>query len=422
MNARDSLTGCLRRILSGPWHFIQLRGVPVDVVPRPDGDVDLLGSRESLDALLAAAFEWVRAGDCHLRVNSRNRRKVQLTLFSPTGEDHVVLDLWIELWQLDKRRKGLNWKLLAAAAEGRESVRRLPAALEAGVYLHHLACKRRNPGDPAAAARLRCYRDACREGGEEELAAAIDAALEAGGLPPSVFKRADELLYAAVPQPLTKGPGVVARNLLAKFPNIIPGMPRRVRMVSVMGCDGSGKSSLAAGLAADSRLVRGVFVGKHLYRKNWIYKLGVIFLRPLLFQDRERFDDTMAPLAYCFASLRLRVKCWFARDPVLLIDRTLMDFLLVGRKTDAPRFSRFAWLARFMGPRIPVVHLVASFETVSRRKREMTAQGHGSYDMLMFRCHTGRAPTDYTAFYNGGPLESATPAAARVLRIIRGKP
>jgi thymidylate kinase len=183
-----------------------------------------------------------------------------------------------------------------------------------------------------------------------------------------------------------------------------------------MGCDGSGKTTLASAIAASHADIEGVLTGKHLYRKSWLYKLLVIFVRPLLLQDREHFDETFAPVAYLRACIGLRLKLWRRTRGVLLMDRSLADFLYVGRKTESPQFCRSLWLSRVIGRRIPVVHFILPFERVRERKQEMTRAGHAAYDAAMFRHFTQRAPTDYVAFNNAGAVTPGAEALGRILQ------
>ena len=186
-------------------------------------------------------------------------------------------------------------------------------------------------------------------------------------------------------------------------------------MLTIMGCDGCGKTSLSRRLAADRPDIHSVYTGKHLYRKWLGYKLLVIFVRPLLCQGRETFDDTFAPLVYLLACLRLQLKLLLPRRGLVLIDRSLMDFLLLARKTDAPRFSSCRWLAGLFGTRLPHVHLIVPFPCLQARKLEMTRAGHACYDTLMFHYLSRRIPTDYTVFDNRGTEETSAGALGRIL-------
>jgi hypothetical protein len=197
------------------------------------------------------------------------------------------------------------------------------------------------------------------------------------------------------------------------------GAPRRVSLVSVMGCDGAGTTTLARRLTDDLDFISGVLTGKHLYRKSWFYKLTVIFIRPLLFQDREKYDETLAPFVYLRACLGLRIKLWKKRGQVRLIDRSITDFLMVDRKTDHPRFCRSLWLARFFGRRIPIIHCVLPYARVLERKNEMTEAGHDAYDTAMFQHLSRRVPTDYVVFNNSGTLDEAAVAAGRIIAWMR---
>ena len=91
------LQTCVARICAGPWMLIQLRGDPLSERLIDAGDVDLLATREAIQALTAAVYEWVRAGDCHMRLVARNRYKSALTLYSTDGKHRLDLDLWLEV-------------------------------------------------------------------------------------------------------------------------------------------------------------------------------------------------------------------------------------------------------------------------------------------------------------------------------------
>jgi hypothetical protein len=186
-------------------------------------------------------------------------------------------------------------------------------------------------------------------------------------------------------------------------------------MVTVMGCDGCGKTSLCRRLASRRADIRGVYTGKHLYRKSLVYKLLVIFVRPLLFQGREKFDDALAPLAYLLACLRLQAKLLLPRTGMVLIDRSLMDVLFLERKSDAPRFSAWRWLACLFGTRLPHIHFLVPFACLQERKLEVTRAGQMIYDTEVFRHFSRRTPTDYVVFDNRGALDDSAEALGRIV-------
>ena len=413
---RQRLETCVNRLLAGPWRFIQLRGEALGLSSIGGDDVDLLGTRQSVDALARAAFDWARAGDCHFRIDARDRCKTRFTLISPDGSERLELDLWIELWQIDRRNQCLTYQECEAVLEEEPAaIRRLPVMLETCVYIHHLASKRKDLSGPSATARLHHYLAACRENGHTVLAAELERVLREKSIEPATLAEFMAPLDAAIRMPAARSPRRRLARLRDKLADAWLGMPRRVSMISVMGCDGAGKTTLARKLAEDTATFSGVFTGKHLYRKCWCYKLTVIFIRPLLFQDREKYDETMAPVVYLRACLGLRLKLLGSSGRIRLIDRSLMDFLMVDRKTDHPRFCRSVWLARFFGRRIPVIHCVLPYEKVLERKDEMTRAGHDAYDVSMGLHHSRRVPTDYVVFNNSGTLEDSARAAARVI-------
>lgn len=406
----------LTELYQGPWQFVQLRGAPIGVQDIDAGDVDFLGNRASVDALLTAAFAWVRAGRCHMRVRSRDANKMVLVLHSLDGSQAVSLDLWMQLWQLDAGRSCLRYEQCVPLLTGpRSGIHRLPAVAEACVYVHHLISKQKDLASERVQGRLAGYVEDCTSAGDGELASALgriaaERCIDAACLA-CCNSRLRGLGLAGQTNTGPRWPGKLVDELRAAWLDA----PRKTRYIALMGCDGSGKTSLARVLRQDDPETYSVYTGKHLYRKSMLYKLATIFIRPLLFQPREQFDEFLAPWNYLRASVALQLKLWFNRSCITLVDRSLVDFLMVARKTDRPRFHRTRWLVALLGRRIATVHVVVPQERLQARKQEMTPAGHIEYDRLMFEHFSRRTPTDYCAFYNGGSLEESGRALRRLL-------
>ncbi len=417
-----NLCACIVRIHSGPWVFIQLRGEALSPESADRGDVDFLGTRGSIEALSDAVLCWVRAGDCHMRLASRNRCKTTLTLFSTDGKHRIDFDLWVELWQLHAKSVCLRYadcEPLLSSQTG--SIRRLPLAVEAAVYLHHLVSKRRDVTLPGAAKRLEGYRGACLRANLGELADAVGSVIQGRCITPATLAVANRILDSTLKTAWRSN----ARNRFGQgLHGLRAGMlsgPRPPRILSLMGCDGCGKTAQAECLKSGGGCVEAVFTGKHLYRKSLLYKLAVIVIRPLLFQKREAFDETLAPLIYLRACLGLQLKLWRRRRGLLVMDRSLMDFLMVDRKSDTPTLCRSRWLADAFGRRIPTVHLILPYEQLVQRKKEVTEAGHARYDAAMFKRFTRQIPTDYTLFNNSGGLKESAAALGLIVQAIAAR-
>lgn len=411
----SGLDWCLREIRRGPWAFIQLRG-EADWSNRlsDDEDIDLLGSQASIDTLLTHVYKWVQSRRCHARIVSRQSTKTQLTLFSIDGTRRVIFDLWIRLWQFDHKRGYLTYSASLAKPTKGESVARMPIEYEACVYLQHLICKKRNLQKSSAQRRLAFYKDACPD--DSLVLPLLKQALQSE-TPDDQIDR-ESLAFLDQQQSITRPPWMHRRldKLLRQFRELCLAAPRRGAVLAVMGSDGAGKTTLAQRIASDAPTTRRVFTGKHLYRKSFVYKLMVIFIRPLLFQSRESFDERITPLVYLRACLGLRLKLWRYRGKELvLMDRSLSDFLYCNRKTDHPSFSRFRFLSRLAGKRIPTIHFMVCPQQVHDRKPEMTKQGISTYNADMYRHHTLRSPTDYLVFNNDASLDVAHQALSNIL-------
>lgn len=416
-SSRDDLSGCLKQLQQGPWRFLQLRGNPIDDSAIDDDDVDLLGSRASVDLLIGAAFGWMKAGKCHLRVTAKKSDKVELTLFSLDGQHQVQFDLWIQLAQLDRGRSQICFHDCASHVTNTQAaITRLPIDLEACIYLHHLICKRKDLASQSVQDRLASYSDGCREAGIRDLAALLEQVRTDKQISPATEQFTLSRLNSTLCPKRCQSSVRSALNRVRQS-WLLP--PRTTSMMSIMGCDGAGKTTLAERLAEQSPQTFRTFTGKHLYRKSLSYKLAVIFLRPLITRSRERFDEILAPCLYLRACLSLSWRLLF-RKRRTLVDRSLVDFLYVDRKTDRPAFCRSSWLIGWFGRRIPTVHCHVSFENVIQRKQEMTAAGHSAYDRDMFDHFTRRVPTDYVAFNNDGSLSESLPALSKILASLIG--
>ncbi len=414
---REKLLTCLQLFLSGDWAFVQLRGEAPDEKAFDGDDIDLLGAESSVDALLDAAQEWVRDGMCHIRVVRQRQRKLEFFLYSIDGRHSLHFDLWIELPQLDGGRDWLSFDHVTEIARPEDGgFLRLPLDVEASVFVHHLVCKKKALSDPKQQQRLASYTDRCTQEGHTELAQRLTNIRTTGSV-----SMEDESFTLEVIRNKSAAKNGVGRSAAMTHPRnrLVSNWlaaPRKTGWISIMGCDGAGKTSLATEIAAKGEVIDRVYTGKHLYRKSLLYKLAVIFIRPLTFQSRENFDEVISPLVYLRACFGLRLKILFSSSKVTFVDRALPDFLYLDRKTDHPKFSRFSWLMRWFGCRIPVAHCLTSFENVQKRKDEVTAAGHKIYDDTMYALHTKNCPTDYVAFNNDGTLEESAATLSRIVK------
>jgi hypothetical protein len=398
------LDNCIRGIKEGPWTLLQLRGDLISSKDVNGDDVDFLTSPESLDLLLKSVFEWTKNGWCHGHVRRRLNRKAELCLFSPEGSACLKLDLWLRLPQLDEGRT-LTLENCVGLLSG-TGIQRLPLKLEVALYLQHLLAKKKDLREDKYRKSLANYRQRC-----PEFALELESVEELGIIPGEVKEHSAEILREAFGEsPTGKTP------LLGIYEEGFLSYPRTVKAISVMGCDGAGKTSLSWSLTELEKRYARVFTGKHLYRKSWLYKLAVIFIRPFTFQSRERFDELFAPLVYLRACLGLRIKLLRWKRGITLIDRGLLDFMYLNRKSDRPGFSRLFFLSRLCGKRIPVVHVMADYAAIRQRKDEVSEKGHECYDKDMWQAHALRCPTDYLAFNNTGSLKNSSLALDQVLR------
>ncbi len=429
------LRRCVQRICSGDWSFIQLRGVDLADVNFNAEDVDLLGTETSVYHLLDAAFSWVQLGECHLRFTRRRHRKATLTLFSVDCQHRIQLDLWIELPQISRGRSALKFSDVPAASritsgrpgQSQTGILRLPVWIEVCVYLQHLVCKQKDVASTIVQERLRKYL---------EVESSADRGIHSQDVGVSMAETVwVQDLNQALQRCLSTGQISLADERLAercisqhlKLNRVhraswqrvhgwwLDGTRSKRRMLAIAGCDGTGKTTLADCMQQSEPDGIRHTVGKHLYRKSLIYKLLVIFVRPLICSSRERFDEIIAPLNFLLACLKLRMLWICFPHQWRIFDRCPADFLYLDRKTDHPRFSRWTWLRQLFGLRVTTVHLVVSSYVLDQRRREVTQKGHAAYDREMREQLSRHVPTDYLAVNHEGSTEQMVGNLQRLL-------
>ncbi|KAG1660432.1 Lipopolysaccharide export system permease protein LptG [Nymphon striatum] len=235
------------------------------------------------------------------------------------------------------------------------------STLRLAVYIQHLICKKRKIDNQSTISKAELLFSALKQSISNET---NDLTLEYINkqcllLSPNSFIRSIKRVHS-----------LLKESCLAA--------PRKTRMISIMGSDGAGKTTLA----------------NHLL-------------------ESEENISRLAPWVYLRASLGIRIKYWRQKNKgLMLVDRTIMDFLYLDRKTDTPRFSHFKFLSHFFGKRIPIVHCIVNPQNIAERKPEMTENGILLYNKDMFDCHAQRYPTDYLAFNNDCSLEESANALA----------
>ena len=414
----DILGDIVDAINCGPWRFIQLRGAPLSRADIDQGDVDLLGSRASANLLLKAARSCGSDGKCHFWIKSRDANKISAAFISLDGKHVLRFDLWINLPQI-QGRSHLRYVDLEKLLAGTDcSIRRLPTPVEAAIYIHHLKAKQKDIASFRVQQRITHYANICSEAGAADLNTAFALITRMHVVAKDALDIANRHLECAriLPSPETRSRW--QHKISTEFSAALLAPPRKIRHIAIMGCDGSGKTTLTKNHAAQGDGGYFTFTGKRLYRNSLIYKLLVIVVRPLLLQGREKFDDVIAPWNYVRAIAALEAKIWVFPRGVTLIDRSTLDFLVVDRKSDQPRFHPATKFLSKLGRRIPTIHLFVPDDVLQSRKAEMTTVGHAKYDQLIFDHATQRSPSHYTAFHNGADACFSKAAFANVLKLV----
>lgn len=372
------------------------------------GDVDLLVAAAAIPTMLDIVDEVAAEWNLHYRLQRSGPRKIGVAIFSADMAHSIRIDLWVQLWQIFGGRSYLTYEDVARFAVDTDGpVRRLPADLEAAVYIQHLAIMDRDPTSPSNAERLSGLLHRCS--GHPVLAEALERILTTGQIDRSAIRTAEQQLRGRCGEQLegrgriTRRQSVLGRARRRWFEH------RRLNGVALVGVDGSGKTSLGGAVA--EALDYDTFPAMNAYRRSLVFRGIYKANRYTPRLPYETIDNMLTPLTYAIAAYRLPK---IVSDHTVL-DRYLGDFLIVDRKSDQPRLSRIArLLANFHRP-CTTIHIRASWSTIESRKDEVTEKGHAWYDLTMLRHYRSQPVVDYVAFRNDGELEPAAAALTKFL-------
>lgn len=407
---------------NGTYEFILLRPAPLDEnLINSNTDIDLLGSASSEASFLAAAFALVRQGLCHLHISRNDARKTKVVLFSTDGSSAIHIDLWKDLWQTTNfRRVRIEFFEKVNLSSTTNAILRLPILLESCLYIQHLRVKRKTIHSHAVQERLRYYRHGLEKSGYDLLAENLSELKKTGHFAKEILRLSEFYLEN---QGGLSFPAITRmdriKRALGKITTLYYRAPDRARLFALMGCDGVGKTSISRELLDDKNDNFRSQKGKSLYRRSVVYNLLAPLRSVIASGDPDKFEERLSGTLYIVASSRLRLKllfrsAWGTRRP-LILDRTPADLLFHDRKNDEARMSRSVWLEKLVGVRVPVVHLVADYDCVASRKREVTLRGQAAYDESMFDFHQSQSPVNYTVFWNGGDRGASGWALRRIL-------
>jgi len=418
-SARQRLEEVVRGIAvgNGQFQFALLRESPVDGGLIDQGDADLLGTRQSVTALLRMLLQRALAGDIHFRVTANKPEKLQVSVFSTDFAHSATYDLWIDLTQIHDGRSLIRFEDVSPFLTQQSGIEPLPSCIAGAVYLQHLIAKKK----PLTAAHTsqRIHSFAAHRCPDSKCGVARwfrDIARVATIRPPAPSEAALQIERLLQIRLADESHQTTSRWRFRR--KIEAG-----DAVCIQGVDGVGKSTLITALVEDGTAASESLIGKKLYRRSLIYRLATRTARHRAPAAREAIDERLATIVFLRAvSAFRRTLAWrrLRGTGTLLVDRSPLDFLYLGRKSDQGRFHPAVDRLESLAPSTPTIHLVAPHAVTSIRKSELTEAGHAAYDDAMLLRIAGQSPCDHLVFHNGGDVsEASVTLAAYLTRFIK---
>jgi hypothetical protein len=99
-----------------------------------------------------------------------------------------------------------------------------------------------------------------------------------------------------------------------------------------------------------------------------------------------------------------------------LLDRSIASFLITERKSDTPTLTRAATWIESLIPPVTSVLLTLPHSELTRRKQEMSAPGHDTYQRMLFEQALRQQPADLILLANLPSTQAAATAICELLR------
>ena len=99
-----------------------------------------------------------------------------------------------------------------------------------------------------------------------------------------------------------------------------------------------------------------------------------------------------------------------------ILDRSIASFLITDRKSDLPILARGATWIEALIPAVTSVLLTLPHAELTRRKQEMSAPGHDTYQRMLFEQALRQQPSDLVLLANLPSVQAAATAICELLR------
>lgn len=407
------------------YRLILLRHKEISIDELLIDDLDLLIAHNDFDHFLLALQNEVVKTNCHLLIRRSKPIKYDIQIISKDFGRSIKIDLWLAFDQAGPKKTYLIFEDFESKIFLQEgNIWRLQSTLEFLLYVQHLFAKEKNLSSPSVSKRIDYYIQSLARAKHTDSNKLIRIALdilETQKITSEVHEIINKLLSSELSLKKARfkcvnGPLRRMENYIKKVLSFFISMCPKYNAIGIIGLDGVGKTSLIGEIVGNDKINRVVrsfhpLVGKHLYRRAFLFRGIYKINRSTLRLKMEKVDELLGTIAFLTSYINfLNLQGFHDRKDkkVAIFDRFLPDFLYVGRKGNHPSVSLFGKLInRCLPYSAKIIHLTLPYENLVLRKKEISRKAYSHYLETMLLMYAKRLKVDYLLLNNAGTIDDS---------------
>jgi len=350
------------------------------------GDHDFIIPPVKRESVLQTLFSVCVERECSFLLDRKKTNKTRAIIYDHSSQNSLVLEFWttLEVRNDSSIFPYIEWEKIQPHVFRNEAGYFLNIDFEALYYLSHLLTKRKNISEESVKKRLLYYKN------HKDLDASVRKLYERLELLhdiETIGREANKIMIRQDILDRSCRADAVKRKIhqvFSRADEILFNKNRANRLISILGPDGVGKTSLIRGISEE--IGSGVYTYrfKNYYRGAIIYRL----LYPLIkmyvqnknktLYQRNQVEELYVYPIFLLSVLRyhLNIKRLFSRN-IQITDRYFHDYILTGSRLNEDRIERHhKWekMLKIIPRTLAIVQVDADNQSIHSRRSEISSE------------------------------------------------